>query len=153
MRCGACGREDPFDFHVPDAVWEAVVPKELWGEDVCLGCFDRMAGDVEYLEEMDPVLVFESGSGPGGVQAGGKVGRMKRSKAVKSNIVKADEWGEKICKALCLDPGLVERIVIDLPAGEVAKVYVSLYGDRKVMKVTPPDLASAFRPATEVKEG
>ena len=41
--CKACGRRDKFDFHVPDEVWEAVVPLRLRNRVVCLACFDGFA--------------------------------------------------------------------------------------------------------------
>lgn len=41
--CKVCLRPDKFDFHVPDDVWEAVVPSELRNRVVCLGCFDDFA--------------------------------------------------------------------------------------------------------------
>ena len=43
QRCKACGREDKFDFHVPDDIWRQVVPPELVNRVVCLGCFDEFA--------------------------------------------------------------------------------------------------------------
>ena len=49
-RCKACGREDKFDFHVPDALWRAVVPEHLKDRVVCLACFDDFAFErgIEY---------------------------------------------------------------------------------------------------------
>lgn len=41
--CKVCGREEKFDFHVPDEVWEGIVPKEFQNHVVCLGCFDDFA--------------------------------------------------------------------------------------------------------------
>jgi len=41
--CKVCGRPDKFDFHVPDAVWEAIVPEEYRNKVVCLNCFDDFA--------------------------------------------------------------------------------------------------------------
>ena len=41
--CKACNRPDKFNFHVPDAIWLAVVPVELSTRVVCLGCFDTFA--------------------------------------------------------------------------------------------------------------
>jgi hypothetical protein len=41
--CKACGREDKFDFHVSDEVWNAVLPARLRNHVVCLGCFDDSA--------------------------------------------------------------------------------------------------------------
>lgn len=46
QRCKACGREDKFDFNVPDEVWAAVVPEELRKRVVCLACFDRFAAEL-----------------------------------------------------------------------------------------------------------
>ena len=43
QRCKACGRYDKFDFHVPDDIWEAVVPQHLRTRVVCLFCFDEYA--------------------------------------------------------------------------------------------------------------
>lgn len=41
--CKACGRADKFNFNVPDALWDAVVPAELRNRVVCLACFDQFA--------------------------------------------------------------------------------------------------------------
>lgn len=41
--CKACGRPDKFDFHVPDDVWNRVVPVHLRDHVVCLYCFDEFA--------------------------------------------------------------------------------------------------------------
>lgn len=41
--CKVCGHRDKFDFHVPDDVWEAVVPPDYQGRVVCLSCFDEFA--------------------------------------------------------------------------------------------------------------
>jgi hypothetical protein len=41
--CKACGREDYWNFDVPDDVWIAVVPEEFRFRVVCLPCFDRFA--------------------------------------------------------------------------------------------------------------
>ena len=41
--CKACGREDKFDFHVPDDIWKAVVPVRFRNRVLCLNCFDDYA--------------------------------------------------------------------------------------------------------------
>jgi hypothetical protein len=41
--CKACWRPDKFDFHVPDDVWNRVVPAHLRDHVVCLYCFDEFA--------------------------------------------------------------------------------------------------------------
>jgi hypothetical protein len=41
--CKACGRQDKFDFSVPDDVWASVVRPELVNRVVCLACFDEFA--------------------------------------------------------------------------------------------------------------
>lgn len=43
--CKACGRPDKFNFHVPDKIWEAVVPPPYRSLVVCLSCFDCFAHD------------------------------------------------------------------------------------------------------------
>lgn len=55
--CKACGRPDKFNFHVPDAIWRAVVPPELDGRVVCLSCFDDLAKekDVTYATSLSEV--------------------------------------------------------------------------------------------------
>jgi hypothetical protein len=57
-RCKACGRDDKFDFHVPDAIWVAVVPHHLVTRVVCLGCFDDFAAErgVEYARSLNGVF-------------------------------------------------------------------------------------------------
>jgi len=41
--CKMCGWRDKWDFHVPDAVWKAVVGPDLENRVVCLACFDDLA--------------------------------------------------------------------------------------------------------------
>lgn len=55
--CKACGRPDYFNFSLPDAVWLAVVPANLRGRVVCLGCFDRFAREqnVRYAEYLTTI--------------------------------------------------------------------------------------------------
>jgi hypothetical protein len=50
MICKACGREDKFDFHVPDVIWKRVAPARFANRVLCLGCFDEFAcqAGVEY---------------------------------------------------------------------------------------------------------
>lgn len=36
---------DKFNFHVPDEIWDAVVPYQFKNRVVCLSCFDRLAAD------------------------------------------------------------------------------------------------------------
>lgn len=43
QRCKVCGRRDKFNFHVPDKIWESIVPKKLQNRVICLACFDRFA--------------------------------------------------------------------------------------------------------------
>ena len=52
MVCKACGRVDHFDFHVPDDIWNAIVPPPLRNRVVCLNCFDRYAKEmgVDYAD-------------------------------------------------------------------------------------------------------
>jgi hypothetical protein len=38
--CRACRRPDKFVYHVPDEIWEPVVPSILRSRAVCLVCFD-----------------------------------------------------------------------------------------------------------------
>jgi hypothetical protein len=57
QRCKACGRPDKFNFHVPDDVWRAVVPRSLDGRVVCLACFDDLAAkrDVAYAASLSEI--------------------------------------------------------------------------------------------------
>jgi hypothetical protein len=57
--CKVCGCPDKFDFHVPDSVWNEVVPREFSNRVVCLGCFDKFAYEkrIDYAESLD-VLYF-----------------------------------------------------------------------------------------------
>ena len=52
--CKVCGKPDGFDFHVPDEVWERVVPSGFKNRVVCLLCFDRFADEagIEYKEHI-----------------------------------------------------------------------------------------------------
>ena len=55
--CKVCRRPDKFNFHVPDAVWRAVVPRRLDGRVVCLSCFDDLAKerDVTYAASLSEI--------------------------------------------------------------------------------------------------
>jgi hypothetical protein len=59
--CNACAREDGFDFHVPDAIWERVVPRELRDKIVCLCCFDRFAAEQQVDYSRYVKLLFFAG--------------------------------------------------------------------------------------------
>jgi hypothetical protein len=60
--CKVCGRPDKFDFHVPDDIWNEVVPAEFRRKVVCLACFDDFARqrDVEYASHLH-TLYFAGG--------------------------------------------------------------------------------------------
>ncbi len=59
QKCKVCGCSDKFDFHVPDAIWEKVVPPRYRNKVVCLGCFDKFAFEkqVDYSDSLE-VLYF-----------------------------------------------------------------------------------------------
>jgi len=59
QKCKACGCADKFDFHVPDATWNEVVPEDFRNKVVCLGCFDKFAFErqIDYAASLD-VLYF-----------------------------------------------------------------------------------------------
>jgi hypothetical protein len=54
QRCKLCWHADGFDFHVPDELWKAVVPKRFRASIVCLACFDELAADagVDYAPRL-----------------------------------------------------------------------------------------------------
>lgn len=58
--CKVCGRPDKFDFHVPDSVWEAVIPEEFHTKVVCLYCFDEFAKQkgIAYQDALAEELYF-----------------------------------------------------------------------------------------------
>lgn len=60
QRCKVCWNADGFNFHVPDWLWEEVVPLDLRGHVVCLGCFDdfALAKGVNYQDHLDEVVYF-----------------------------------------------------------------------------------------------
>jgi hypothetical protein len=55
--CKSCHCIDKFNFHVPDYLWERVVPENLQNCVVCLECFDGFAADKElpYTHVLDTV--------------------------------------------------------------------------------------------------
>jgi hypothetical protein len=59
QKCKVCGCPDKFDFHVPDAIWEKIVPSRYLNKVVCLGCFDKFAFEkqVDYSGSLE-VLYF-----------------------------------------------------------------------------------------------
>jgi hypothetical protein len=58
--CGACARPDKFVYHVPDDIWERVVPRTLKNRAVCLVCFDDFAAmrRVNYARYLSMPLQF-----------------------------------------------------------------------------------------------
>ena len=64
QRCKACWNADGFNFHVPDDVWQTIVPPELQNHVVCLQCFDDFATDkgINYAGHLAPELHFAGGS-------------------------------------------------------------------------------------------
>ena len=59
--CGACGRPDKFEYHVPDDIWGRVVPSALRKRGVCLVCFDDFAAmrRVNYARHLTVSLRFD----------------------------------------------------------------------------------------------
>jgi hypothetical protein len=59
QKCKVCGCPDKFDFHVPDTIWEKIVPSRYLNKVVCLGCFDKFAFEkqVDYSGSLE-VLYF-----------------------------------------------------------------------------------------------
>jgi hypothetical protein len=57
--CRVCRCRDKFDFHVPDEMWEKIVPTEYQNKVVCLSCFDKFAREkqVDYSDSLE-VLYF-----------------------------------------------------------------------------------------------
>ena len=41
--CAVCKRDEPYTYHVPEAIWRKIVPKEHWNAVVCAACFDALA--------------------------------------------------------------------------------------------------------------
>lgn len=62
--CKGCGNRDKFDFHVPDHIWEAVVPTHLRTRVVCLACFDDFAGlrGIEYAAHVSALYFAGDGA-------------------------------------------------------------------------------------------
>src|SRR6185503_9128857 len=57
--CKKCGVRSGIDFHVPDALWVAIVPKRFSCKPLCLDCFDKFAAQrgIEYHRSLR-VLYF-----------------------------------------------------------------------------------------------
>lgn len=55
--CADCGRVSPVGFHVPDEVWEAVLPDEYRHEVLCIMCFARRA-DRQYIAWDEEITFF-----------------------------------------------------------------------------------------------
>jgi hypothetical protein len=53
--CKACHCADKFNYHVPDSLWKAIVPKRLQLGTICLECFDRFASEkgITYADALD----------------------------------------------------------------------------------------------------
>lgn len=41
--CSVCGVLESYIYHVPEALWRNILPKDLWNEVVCAGCFHYFA--------------------------------------------------------------------------------------------------------------
>jgi hypothetical protein len=65
QRCKVCWKVDKFDFHVPDDLWEKIVPPEFQNRVVCLACFDDFAKekDIDYVQYLDDYLYFAGDRG------------------------------------------------------------------------------------------
>ena len=55
-----CRRVDPLDFHVPDEIWEAIVPKPYQNRVVCISCFDKFASvkGIQYAKHLNKEVCF-----------------------------------------------------------------------------------------------
>ena len=53
--CKVCRYKDKFNFHVPDSVWNQIVPENFRNSVVCLGCFDDFAvnKNIPYAANLD----------------------------------------------------------------------------------------------------
>jgi hypothetical protein len=58
--CKVCGRPDKFNFHVPDDIWDEVIPQKFRNKVVCLCCFDELAHSkgIKYHNHLDNELYF-----------------------------------------------------------------------------------------------
>jgi hypothetical protein len=56
--CKVCGVRDDLDFHVPDRVWEVVVPNDFRRLVVCLRCFDRFAWEKGIQHQRSPRFLY-----------------------------------------------------------------------------------------------
>jgi len=43
QKCKVCVQADGFNFHVPDELWQRIVPRRWQNRVVCLRCFDAFA--------------------------------------------------------------------------------------------------------------
>ena len=55
------------------------------------------------------------------------------------NILKADDYAKHICEVYGLNYKQVGRIVIDIAPQDVVTIYVTLWGDKRLLEVRPPD--------------
>jgi hypothetical protein len=60
----------------------------------------------------------------------------------------AEALGELVCQALGLEPGLINRIIIDIKACEILKIYVEMVGTEKLLDL---DWEAALKDAEVVK--
>ena len=60
QRCDVCKRPDILDFHVPDDVWESIVPEQFVNKVVCLYCFDKLASakGIYYVDSLKKEMFF-----------------------------------------------------------------------------------------------
>jgi len=51
--CKLCWRVSRVGFHVPDHIWQAVVPAHVVDACVCLDCFTRLADEMRIVWDAD----------------------------------------------------------------------------------------------------
>jgi hypothetical protein len=56
--CKRCGSVDLMNFHVPDALWQAIAGPEFANRVLCLACFDQLADQkgIDYADQIKDVL-------------------------------------------------------------------------------------------------
>jgi len=55
--CSECGRVSPVGFHVPDHVWEEVMPDDRQHDIMCIMCFARRA-DRQFVKWDEQIELF-----------------------------------------------------------------------------------------------
>jgi hypothetical protein len=57
-----------------------------------------------------------------------------------SPFIVSDRWLEQLCRSQGIRYEHVSRVIVDARAGEPVLMYVTQFGDEKLLELTPPEI-------------